>query len=246
MKVYREWRISGDTEWLRALWPKVKQSLDYCIETWDPGAQGRGGGTASQHLRHRVLGAGRHVHQLLPRRACRPRRSWARRSATRCRSTPSCWPGARARPRRSCSTASTSSSRSSGRTCAPRSPLETKSMVGSYSPEARAMLEKEGPKYQYGTGCLSDGVLGSWLALVCGVGQVLATRQSGQPPAGRAPVQPEARPVRLTPIRSGRPTPAAPRAACCSAPGPRAASCRCRSSTPTRSGPASNTRWPRT
>ena len=29
-----------------------------------------------------------------------------------------------------------------------------------YPPEARALLEKEGPKYQYGTGCLSDGVLG--------------------------------------------------------------------------------------
>ena len=40
MKVYREWRISGDTEWLRALWPKVKRSLDYCIETWDPGHKG--------------------------------------------------------------------------------------------------------------------------------------------------------------------------------------------------------------
>jgi uncharacterized protein (DUF608 family) len=36
MKMYREWRISGDTEWLRGLWPKVKASLRYCIETWDP------------------------------------------------------------------------------------------------------------------------------------------------------------------------------------------------------------------
>jgi hypothetical protein len=52
-------------------------------------------------------------------------------------------------------------------------PLENKSMVGSYSPEAVAVFQKEGPKYQYGTGCLSDGVLGSWLALVCGAGQVL-------------------------------------------------------------------------
>ena len=40
MKVFREWRISGDTEWLRRLWPKVKQSLNYCIETWDPGHKG--------------------------------------------------------------------------------------------------------------------------------------------------------------------------------------------------------------
>ena len=48
-----------------------------------------------------------------------------------------------------------------------------KSMGGEYSPEARALLEKEGPKYQYGDGCLSDGVLGAWMAAVCGVGEVL-------------------------------------------------------------------------
>ena len=36
MKVYREWRISGDTSWLRALWPRVQQSMQYCIDTWDP------------------------------------------------------------------------------------------------------------------------------------------------------------------------------------------------------------------
>jgi len=42
-----------------------------------------------------------------------------------------------------------------------------------YSKEAAELLEREGPKYQYGAGCLSDGVLGSWLALACGVGQVL-------------------------------------------------------------------------
>src|SRR5687768_15928604 len=31
--------------------------------------------------------------------------------------------------------------------------------AGTYSDEAKKLLEKEGPKYQYGTGCLSDGVL---------------------------------------------------------------------------------------
>ena len=40
MRVYREWRISGDTEWMRRLWPQVKQSLDYAIETWDPEREG--------------------------------------------------------------------------------------------------------------------------------------------------------------------------------------------------------------
>src|SRR5258707_10073839 len=36
MKVYREWRISGDSAWLRSIYPRVKASLDYCIRTWDP------------------------------------------------------------------------------------------------------------------------------------------------------------------------------------------------------------------
>ena len=40
MKAYREWRISGDTDWLRELWPCVRQSLDFCIDTWDPGHRG--------------------------------------------------------------------------------------------------------------------------------------------------------------------------------------------------------------
>ena len=38
-----------------------------------------------------------------------------------------------------------------------------------YFPEAEQLLEKEGPKYQYGAGCLSDGVIGAWLANVCGL-----------------------------------------------------------------------------
>ena len=58
-----------------------------------------------------------------------------------------------------------------------KSPIEMKSMVGNYSIEAIALMEKEGPKYQYGTGCLSDGVLGSWLALACGVGEFLDAKK---------------------------------------------------------------------
>src|SRR5262249_42601359 len=53
------------------------------------------------------------------------------------------------------------------------SPTKVDSMVGKYSPEAVDLLKVEGPKYQYGTGCLSDGVLGAWIAEVCGVGTVL-------------------------------------------------------------------------
>lgn len=47
-------------------------------------------------------------------------------------------------------------------------PVEVMSFGGGYSEEAMELLKKEGPKYQYGTGCLSDGILGMWMASVCG------------------------------------------------------------------------------
>jgi hypothetical protein len=52
-------------------------------------------------------------------------------------------------------------------------PTSIKGINMNYSPEAVALLRKEGPKYQYGTGCLSDGVLGVWIAEMCGLGQIL-------------------------------------------------------------------------
>jgi hypothetical protein len=41
--------------------------------------------------------------------------------------------------------------------------MEIRSIGGGYSPEASELLKKEGPKYQYGNGCISDGVLGKWI-----------------------------------------------------------------------------------
>ncbi|MHA6484955.1 GH116 family glycosyl hydrolase [Paenibacillus sp. strain BS8-2] len=38
IKTYREWKISGDTDWLRSLWPKVKKALEYA---WDPSNEDR-------------------------------------------------------------------------------------------------------------------------------------------------------------------------------------------------------------
>ncbi|MHB0876593.1 MAG: GH116 family glycosyl-hydrolase [Anaerolineae bacterium] len=35
LRVYREWQISGDDDWLRALWPRVKRSLEYAWVEWD-------------------------------------------------------------------------------------------------------------------------------------------------------------------------------------------------------------------
>lgn len=172
LKVHREWRASGDTEWLRGLWPKVKASLDYCIDAWDPGRKGwleephhntydiefwgPDGMCTSFYLgalRAAVLmgeALGDDVSQYAAILAAGVDRMEQELFDGEYFIQKIQWKGLRA-----------------------QNPLEVSSMVGAYSPEARALLEKEGPKYQYGQGCLSDGVLGAWLALVCGVGQVV-------------------------------------------------------------------------
>ncbi len=41
MRVYRDWKISGDTDWLREIWPSVKASIEFAwhpgnTDRWDP------------------------------------------------------------------------------------------------------------------------------------------------------------------------------------------------------------------
>lgn len=45
MKTYRDWKLSGDTEWLRRIWPSVKRSLEFAWspdneDRWDPDQSG--------------------------------------------------------------------------------------------------------------------------------------------------------------------------------------------------------------
>jgi len=53
------------------------------------------------------------------------------------------------------------------------SPDDVRDQSTPHSPEARSLLEREGPNYQYGRGCLSDGVLGAWHASLYGLGELL-------------------------------------------------------------------------
>jgi uncharacterized protein (DUF608 family) len=178
LKVYRDWRISGDTAWLRTLWPRVRTSLDYAIETWDPRHRGvleephhntydiefwGPDGMCSSFYLAALTAASRmgevvgdavplYAELLTKGKAILESELWNGEYFVQRIE----WKGLRA-----------------------KSPLETKSFVGTYSSEAVALFEKEGPKYQYGEGCLADGVLGAWLAAVCGVGEVLAPEKVG-------------------------------------------------------------------
>jgi hypothetical protein len=172
MKVFRDWRISGDTEWLRRLWPAIKQSLNYCIETWDPGHKGVVeephhntydiefwgpdgmctsfylGALKAAVLMGRALGEEVAEYASLLEKGTQKTEQELFNGEYIIQKIE--WKNLRA-----------------------QNPLENKSMVGAYSPEAVTLFEQQGPKYQYGNGCLADGVLGSWMASVCGVGQVL-------------------------------------------------------------------------
>jgi uncharacterized protein (DUF608 family) len=172
VKTYREWRVSGDTEWLRRLWPQVRRSLDYCIETWDPGRRG-----VVEEPHHNTYdiefwgpdGMCTSFYVAALEAAVRMGRSLgqdvAEYAALRDKGATFAekdlfdgeyfiqkiqWEGLRA-----------------------KSPMETESFGGAYSAEAIELLKKEGPKYQYGSGCLSDGVLGAWMAATAGIADVL-------------------------------------------------------------------------
>lgn len=181
MKLHREWRIGGDTEWLRKLWPAAKRSLDYCIETWDPdrtgtllephhntydiefwGADGMctsfylGALTAAVAM-GRALGDDVKGYEALLEKGLKAisttlwNGSWFIQKVQ--------WEGLHA-----------------------GDPIKNPPRINSmaYTPEAVAILKREGPKYQYGSGCLSDGVLGDWIARCCGLDPVLDRKQTAR------------------------------------------------------------------
>jgi uncharacterized protein (DUF608 family) len=170
MKVYREWRISGDTGWLRTLWPRVRVSLDYCMATWDPRAKG-----VVEEPHHNTYD----IEFWGPDGMCTSFYAGALAAAVEMGEALG-QDVSTYRERLVASMRALDTDLFNGEyffqkvewhSLTAPSPLEVKAAVGAgtYSPEARVLLEKEGPKYQYGTGCLSDGILGAWMAEVCGV-----------------------------------------------------------------------------
>lgn len=175
MKLYRDWRIKGDDAWLKDFWPKAKKSLDYCIRTWDPDHVGvliephhntydiefwGPDGMCSSFYLGALKAAsqmGAHLGETTPLydELYKKGRKYLEQVLFNGEyfEQKIMWQGLHA-----------------------KSPLETGALYGhdfGYSTEAVELLKKDGPKYQYGKGCLSDGVIGAWMAEVCGVGEIL-------------------------------------------------------------------------
>ncbi|MBL7112350.1 MAG: hypothetical protein ISS19_10470 [Bacteroidales bacterium] len=170
MKVYREWRVSGDTDWLESLWPSIKQSMHYCIETWDPkhkgvleephhntydiefwGPDGMCSSFYLGALKAMVLIGNQFEDDIALYQELLDKGGKIMEDSLY-----------------------------NGeyfyqivRTTGLETPDPVTAASGlwnvNYSPEALELLKAEGPKYQYGNGCISDGVLGFWLARACGM-----------------------------------------------------------------------------
>jgi uncharacterized protein (DUF608 family) len=178
IKIYREWRISGNSDWLNKMWPSVKQSLDFCIEHWDP----RHTGTIEEphHNTYDIEFWG-------PEPLCTGYYLAALSAAIRISEITGTDP---ALYRELLSKGKEFMEKElyngeyffqkvkfEGLTAPNPIDFSITSIGGEYSPEAKAVLEKEGPKYQYGTGCLSDGMLGLWVARMCGIEDTLLDPQ---------------------------------------------------------------------
>ena len=174
MKVYREWRISGDTAWLKTLWPKVKSSFNYCSSAWDP--EGKGILEEPHHNTYDIefwgpdgmctsiylgaLSAMVQMSQAVGEDDNRYKQLFDKGKLYMENELFNgeyfiqkvVWEGLH--------------------TPNPLENLEDKWNIN-YSDEALELLKKEGPKYQYGLGCLSDGIIGAWFNAVCGLPEIL-------------------------------------------------------------------------
>ncbi|MES1197675.1 MAG: GH116 family glycosyl hydrolase [Chitinophagaceae bacterium] len=170
MKVYREWRISGDNEWLKKMYPMVKTSMDYCIRTWDPRHKGvieephhntydiEFWGPDGMHTSFYIgaLNAITAMGEFLEKDV----KDYKELSGLGKKFMETELYDGEYFIQKIQYTGLNASN-----------PIEASAISygGKYSDEAKELLQNEGPKYQYGKGCLSDGVLGAWIAEMCGL-----------------------------------------------------------------------------
>ena len=176
MKVYRDWRICGDTAWLKGLWPKVKQSLEYCITTWDP--KGKGILEEPHHNTYDIEFWG-------PDGMCTSFYLGALTAAVEM-GTALDDDVSRYSALLEKGTKYLETELYNGEYFYQR--IQTKGLEAEFEPLDYSsngigykgimdVLNAEGPKYQYGIGCLSDGVLGFWIARVAGLGEIADTEK---------------------------------------------------------------------
>lgn len=170
MKVYRDWQISGDGAWLRTMYPLAKRSIDYCISAWDP--DHRGALFEPHHNTYDIEFWG-------PDGMC----TSIYLGALSAMAEMAAEVGASADVAFYGNLAKTSAAfmdqhlfngdyyqqKVEFRDLRDQSFARLIADVNEHSSEMQQLLKREGPKYQYGSGCLSDGVIGAWMANIYGI-----------------------------------------------------------------------------
>ena len=173
VKVYRDWRISGDGAWLKGLWPKVRDSLDYCIETWDPDHEGVLKKTHHNTYDIEFWGADgmcSSFYLAALKAACEMGEALGDDTS----SYGSLYEKGRKYLEEKLFNGEYFYQQVEWDGLEACEKMDGRSLMrGAYSPEVRELLEKEGPRYQYGTGCISDGVLGVWMGEISGIPDIL-------------------------------------------------------------------------
>ncbi|MEQ8743005.1 GH116 family glycosyl hydrolase [Parasphingorhabdus sp.] len=174
VKVYREWRISGDTDWLSRVWPEVRQSLEYCIMAWDPGRLGRI--AEPHHVTYDIEFWGpESLTQSFYAAALMSAVTMGEALGEQVEEYRNLLNACLAVLENELFDGEYYKQTIEWRDALRRSPRDMVriALAAPYWPEAEVLLESEGPKYQFGDGCLADGVIGDWMARTSGLGPVL-------------------------------------------------------------------------
>ena len=177
MKVYRDWQISGDSGWLKEMYPLVKRSLDYCIGTWDP--DHRGGLFEPHHNTYDIEfwgPDGMCTSIYLGALSAMARMAKAVGQASDA--------GLYVELAEKCSRLMDAQlfngeyyqQKVEYLDLRDTSFAKSVAHVDDKSSELQQLLKREGPRYQYGGGCLSDGVIGAWMARTYGIETPLARK----------------------------------------------------------------------
>jgi len=169
MKLYRDWKLSGDDNWLKSLWPKAKKALEYAWKFWDADKDGvmeglqhntydiefYGPNTMMGSLYLGALRAAEEIANYLGEtdKAVEYRNVFER-----------------------------------GKKWMEKNLFNGEFFIQKINPDAYKLSptsteisiggqEKGEPKYQYGKGCLSDQLIGQWFSHIVGLGYVLDEKQ---------------------------------------------------------------------
>jgi len=168
MKVYREWQVSGDRDWALSMYPLVKKSIDYCIKTWDPKRKGvleephhntydiefwGPDGMCSSFYIAGLAAMAQLANDLGMSEDAAEYQELAERGA--------------AYLDEHLFNGEYYYQKVEYEGLVDQSFVKLVEGVDENSPYELQLLKKEGPKYQYGTGCISDGVLGAYMAHFC-------------------------------------------------------------------------------